>query len=150
MIQEGINQNQENHSKEPTTWKVHSKYKRPTSRTTRVTHQSNKNNKDHKDLLRKYSKIEGKLSGVRGRISGKKCKCHKCYPKMNMLEISSKLDNGKVLKNRRSGFKRSGRIRGMEEIFKNKMETSQFLSKNISMYKILSKLDNRKVFKNKG
>ena len=54
MVQEGTNQsealhsyapscsltNQEYHSKEPTTWKVHSRYERLTSRTTKNTHQS--------------------------------------------------------------------------------------------------------------
>ena len=44
----------------------------------------------------------GKKRGIRGRsgISRKKCKRHQWHPKMNMLKLPSKSDNGKVFKKR--------------------------------------------------
>ena len=64
-----------------------------------------------------------------------------------MYEVSSKLNNGKVFKNR-------GKILGSRgdrgKFREKKMKTSQMPSQNMSMYEVSSKLNNGKEFKNRG
>ena len=66
----------------------------------------------------------------------------------SMQEVSSKLDNERVIKKQGEWFQEKGG--GMGGNFEEKiMKTSQFLSQNESMYEVLSKSDNGKVFKNR-
>ena len=69
-----------------------------------------------------------------------------------MQDVSSKSDNGKVLKNKGGGFWEKGENSGegrREEFREKKMQTSQMPSESESMQKISFKSDNGKVFKNR-
>ena len=69
----------------------------------------------------KCSKTEGMIFGEDGNLGdggkiSKKCKPHKCHTKMNLCRKSHPNRTiGKCSKNRGSGFKRRGVIRGMGE-----------------------------------